>query len=82
MFLILAVVLVVLWLGGFLIFHVSSMLIHLLILFAIISVIMHFVTGRQARSELGTSDAPIKRKGRAHWARPFRASAATVTVYW
>lgn len=45
MFLILAVVLLVLWLGGFLIFHVSSMLIHLLILFAIISVIMHFVTG-------------------------------------
>ncbi len=48
MFLILAVVLLVLWLGGFLVFHVSSFLIHLLILFAIISVIMHFVTGRRA----------------------------------
>ncbi len=47
MFLILAVVLLVLWLGGFLVFHVSSFLIHLLILFAIISVIMHFVTGRR-----------------------------------
>ncbi len=46
MFLILAVVLLVLWLGGFLIFHVSSMLIHLLLLFAVISVIMHFVTGQ------------------------------------
>ena len=48
MFLILAVVLLVLWLGGFLVFHVSSFLIHLLILFAVISVIMHFVTGRRA----------------------------------
>ncbi len=47
MFLILAVVLLVLWLGGFFVFHVSSFLIHLLILFAIISVIMHFVTGRR-----------------------------------
>jgi hypothetical protein len=47
MFLILAVVLLVLWIGGFLVFHVSSFLIHLLILFAVISVIMHFVTGRR-----------------------------------
>ncbi len=47
MFLILAVVLLVLWIAGFLVFHVSSFLIHLLILFAVISVIMHFVTGRR-----------------------------------
>ncbi len=47
MFLILAVVLLVLWLAGFLVFHVSSLLIHLLILFAIISVVMHFVSGRR-----------------------------------
>ncbi len=47
MFLILAVVLLVLWIGGFLVFHVSSFLIHLLILFAIIAVIMHFVSGRR-----------------------------------
>jgi len=48
MFLILAVVLVVLWLGGFTVMHVSSGLIHLLLLFALISVVMHFVTGRRA----------------------------------
>ena len=48
MFLILAVVLVVLWLGGFTLFHVSGFLIHLLLIFAVISVIMHFVTGRRA----------------------------------
>lgn len=48
MFLILAVVLVVLWLGGFTLFHVSSFLIHLLLIFAVIAIIMHFVTGRRA----------------------------------
>lgn len=48
MFLILAVVLVVLWLGGFTLFHVSSLLIHLLLIFAVISIIMHFVGGRRS----------------------------------
>lgn len=47
MFLILAVVLVVLWLGGFFVMHISSFFIHLLLLFAIISIIMHFVSGRR-----------------------------------
>jgi hypothetical protein len=47
MFLILAVVLIVLWLGGFTVMHVSGGLIHLLLLFALISVILHFVTGRR-----------------------------------
>ena len=48
MFLILAVVLVLLWLGGFFMFHVSSFLIHILLIFAVISLIMHFVGGRRA----------------------------------
>lgn len=48
MFLILAVVLVVLWLGGFVMFHAAGFLIHLLLIFAVISVIMHFVSGRRA----------------------------------
>ncbi len=48
MFLILAVVLVLLWIGGFTIFHVTGFLIHLLLIFAVISVIMHFVAGRRA----------------------------------
>jgi hypothetical protein len=48
MFLILAVVLVLLWLGGFTLMHVSSVFIHLLLLFAVISIIMHFVSGRRA----------------------------------
>ena len=48
MFLILAVVLVVLWLGGFTLFHVSSFLIHLLLIFAVISIVMHFVSGSRS----------------------------------
>jgi len=48
MFLILAVVLVVMWLGGFTLLHVSSFLIHLLLIFAVISIIMHFISGRRA----------------------------------
>jgi hypothetical protein len=48
MFLILAVVLIVLWLGGFFVLHISSFFIHLLLLFALISIIMNFVSGRRA----------------------------------
>jgi hypothetical protein len=48
MFLILGVVLVVLWIGAFFVLHVSSFLIHLLIIFAVISFIMHFVAGKKA----------------------------------
>lgn len=40
------VVLLVLWLLGFLAFHVTSGLIHLLLILALISVIMHFLRGR------------------------------------
>jgi hypothetical protein len=45
MFLILAVVLVLMWLGGFFTFHVSSFPIHILLIFAVISLVMHFVSG-------------------------------------
>jgi hypothetical protein len=48
MFLILAVVLVVLWLGGFVMFKSAGLLIHLLLLFAVISLIMHFITGSRS----------------------------------
>lgn len=46
MFLGLAVVLLVLWLLGFLAFHVASGLIHLLIILAVILFVVHFVRGR------------------------------------
>ena len=48
MFLILAVVLVIAWLGGFVMFKSAGLLIHLLLIFAVISIIMHFITGRRS----------------------------------
>jgi hypothetical protein len=48
MFLILAVVLIIAWLGGFVMFKSAGLLIHLLLIFAIISIIMHFVAGRRS----------------------------------
>jgi len=43
---IIAAVLVILWLLGFLAFHVSSGIIHLLLILAVISAIAHFFRGR------------------------------------
>jgi hypothetical protein len=43
---ILAAVLVVLWLLGFLAFHVSSGLIHILLVLAVISIAVHLFRGR------------------------------------
>jgi len=48
MYLVLAVVLVILWVGGFLMFKTAGLFIHLLLLFALISVIMHFVSGSRS----------------------------------
>ncbi|MGA7156807.1 MAG: lmo0937 family membrane protein [Acidobacteriaceae bacterium] len=48
MFLLLAVILVILWAGGFFLFHVTSFFIHILLIFAVISLIVHFVSGRRA----------------------------------
>jgi hypothetical protein len=44
---ILFVVLVIAWIGGFTVFHVAGGLIHLLLVFAVISLILHFVMGRR-----------------------------------
>jgi len=48
MFLVVFVILLVAWLLGFTMFHVASGLIHLLLILAVISIIMHFVRGRTA----------------------------------
>lgn len=45
---ILFVILLIAWIGGFAMFHVASALIHLLLIFAVISLILHFVLGRRA----------------------------------
>ena len=44
----LAAILVVMWLLGFFALHVSSFLIHILLIVAVISLIMHFMRGRSA----------------------------------
>ncbi len=48
MYLIIGIVLVLAWAGGFVLFHVSSLLIHLLLVFAVISIIFHFLRGSRA----------------------------------
>ncbi|HJV56381.1 MAG TPA: lmo0937 family membrane protein, partial [Methylomirabilota bacterium] len=50
MLLIVAIVLAVLWAFGWFAFHVASGLIHLLLLVAVISLIIHFIRGGAARA--------------------------------
>jgi hypothetical protein len=45
MWLIIGIVLVVLWLGGFLVFHTAGFLIHILLILAVISIVFHFLRG-------------------------------------
>jgi len=45
MFLGLGLVLLLLWIGGFVVFHVSAFAIHILLILAIISVVFHFMRG-------------------------------------
>ena len=46
MFLALFVILLVMWLLGLFAFHVAGGLIHLLLIIAVISLVVHFVRGR------------------------------------
>jgi hypothetical protein len=48
MFIVLFAILLLAWMGGFLVFHVSSALIHILLLLAVISLIMHLFQRRPA----------------------------------
>jgi hypothetical protein len=48
MFLILFVILLAMWLMGLFAFHVAGGLIHLLLIIAVISLVVHFVKGRSA----------------------------------
>ena len=44
---IIAVILLVLWLGGFFAFHVTTAFIHILLIVAVVLVILHFMRGRR-----------------------------------
>jgi hypothetical protein len=48
MLLLIGIVLFVIWILGFTAFHVAGGLIHLLLVFAVISVIAHLIMGRRA----------------------------------
>jgi hypothetical protein len=45
---VLFIILLIAWLGGFAVFHIAGGLIHLLLIFGIVSLILHFVPGRRA----------------------------------
>jgi hypothetical protein len=45
MYLIIGLVLVLIWLGAFFAFHIAGFAIHLLLIFAVISIIFHFLRG-------------------------------------
>jgi hypothetical protein len=47
-FLGLAILLFVLWIGGFLMFHVAGFFIHLLLIFAVIFLVIHLFSGRSS----------------------------------
>ena len=42
----LAIILLLLWVSGFVVFHVAGGLIHLVLVLAVISMIIHLFTGR------------------------------------
>jgi hypothetical protein len=44
-FLGIAILLLILWAGGFVFFHVAGFLIHVLLIFAVISLVVHLFTG-------------------------------------
>jgi Family of unknown function (DUF5670) len=44
-FMVIALLLLVLWAGGFLMFHVAGGLIHILLVLAVISFLVHLFTG-------------------------------------
>ena len=48
-YLALFLVLLLLWAGGFLVYHVASLLIHLLLVAAVISLIVHVIRGRSRK---------------------------------
>ena len=47
-FLFVGILLFAMWLAGLLLFHITGLLIHLFILFAIISFVMHLLWARKA----------------------------------
>lgn len=53
MFFILAIVLAVAWLMGFVVFHVASSMIHFLLIAAVVGLVIHFVRGSRSLGATG-----------------------------
>jgi hypothetical protein len=49
------IILMVAWICSWIIFHVASGLIHILLVFAVVSLILHFVRGRHGEPDLRVS---------------------------
>jgi hypothetical protein len=45
MFLAIGLLLLLLWLGGFFVFHVTAFFIHILLMLAVVAIIFHFMRG-------------------------------------
>lgn len=52
----LAVLLFFAWIGSFIMYHVAGFLIHLLLLFALVSVVIHLFSGRRAGRDVVRRD--------------------------
>jgi len=51
-----AVLLVFAWIGSFVMYHVAGLLIHLLLIFALISLVIHLFTGGRSRRDVVRGD--------------------------
>ena len=52
----LAVLLVLAWIGSFIMYHVAGFLIHLLLILALISLVIHLFTGKRSRTDVVRRD--------------------------
>jgi hypothetical protein len=49
------IVLMIAWICGWIVFHVTSGLIHIFLVLAVVSLILHFVRGRHAEADMSIS---------------------------
>jgi hypothetical protein len=47
MWLALAIILVLLWIGGFVIFHIAAFALHILLIVAVVVFVIHLINGRR-----------------------------------
>jgi hypothetical protein len=47
MWLALAIILILLWVGGFLLFHVAAFALHILLIVAAVALVIHLLSGRR-----------------------------------